>query len=140
LILLVTLYAGLTDGLLTHLYRLRRYELQRCVLFGAVKLATHWCNDPMPDSTYKHPSTEREENLAPTKARGRYTTLYVEAAGGAKSKNLCSVGSKGVDHVINSGNKRNEISKLYEEGWEKDPNKSHFEADAREVDDRYSPT
>ncbi|GKB96582.1 CTLH LisH motif-containing protein [Tanacetum coccineum] len=36
------------------------------------------------------------------------------AQGGAKSRNLCGVGLKGVDHVINSGNKRIANSKLYE--------------------------
>ena len=59
---------------------------------------------------------KREEKLAFIEAREEDKTLYVETAGGAKSRNLCGVGSKGVDYGINSGNKITAVSKR-NEGW-----------------------
>ncbi|GKA60226.1 hypothetical protein Tco_0759633 [Tanacetum coccineum] len=51
-----------------------------------------------------------EENLVSTEARAETRRF--------KLRLLCGIGSKGVDHVINSRNKRIEISKLYKE-WDK---------------------
>ena len=61
---------------------------------------------------------EPEENTASAEAWANDTTLYVELAGGAKSRSLYGVGWKGVDYFINSGNKWTAIFKP-DGGWEK---------------------
>ncbi|GJZ40109.1 hypothetical protein Tco_0586672 [Tanacetum coccineum] len=63
-------------------------------------------------------SQAMEENQVAAEAQTYDTTLYVEAGSGVKSRNVYGVGSKGVDYVINSGNKRTAISKR-DGGWRK---------------------
>ncbi|GJW10972.1 reverse transcriptase domain-containing protein [Tanacetum coccineum] len=64
--------------------------------------------------TNKKAKFNQQPNTLPSQPEFSDVTEF----GGAKSRNQCGVGLKGVDHVINSRNKRIANSKLYEE-WDK---------------------
>ncbi|GJZ70186.1 hypothetical protein Tco_0633736 [Tanacetum coccineum] len=63
---------------------------------------------------------EREGNQASAESHVDETTLYIEAASGAKKRNLYGAGSKRVDYIKDkdSGNETTGITKV-NDGWEK---------------------
>ncbi|GJX49664.1 hypothetical protein Tco_0276509 [Tanacetum coccineum] len=63
---------------------------------------------------------EREGNQASAETQVDETTLYIEAASGAKKRNLYGTGSKKVDYIKDkdSGNETTGITKV-NDGWEK---------------------
>ncbi|GJS02103.1 ribonuclease H-like domain-containing protein [Tanacetum coccineum] len=63
---------------------------------------------------------EREGNQASAESQVDETTLYIEAASGAKKRNLYGAGSKRVDYIKDkdSGNETTGITKV-NDGWEK---------------------